>query len=364
MTQKSKQSRDYTIPTIDLSQELHRQVIVDKVEGQYLGQPDTILLADDKTILVGYPLGHGGPDTALKKSHNGGITWSERLPVPENFTGKHNAPSIHRVTDPNGVERLILFVSYPVMKQSVSEDNGVTWTPLKLIFGDDMKGKPGYKGHAPPKSVIPISGERYLAMYHDHFNDETEAVVTPMQILSEDGGLTWSNPVRIGQHLRYPGAQPCEPALIRSPDGKQILCLMRENSRTYNSLMMFSNDEGETWSEITELPGSLTGDRHIARYAPDGRIIVTFRDMTHISPTKGDFVAWVGIYDDIISGCEGQYRVRLLDNKGRPGDTGYAGLELLPDGTFVSTTYCVLHEGEQPLVVSVRFKMEDIDAKS
>jgi hypothetical protein len=55
--------------------------------------------------------------------------------------------------------------------------------------------------------------------------------------------------------------------------------------------------------------------------------------------------------------------VRLLDNKSRPGDTGYAGLELLPDGTFVATTYCVLEDGEKPLVVSFRFKLEELDAK-
>ena len=46
------------------------------------------------------------------------------------------------------------------------------------------------------------------------------------------------------------------------------------------------------------------------------------------------------------------------------GDTGYAGLELLPDGTFVTTTYCVLKEGEKPLVVNVRFKLQDIDAEA
>ena len=356
--------KGYTIPLIDLSQETHRQVIVDQVKGWYLGQPDTVLLADNKTILVGYPLGHGGPDTVLKKSGDGGLTWSERLPVPANFKGKHNAPTLHRVVDPQGVERLILIVSYPRMVQSVSEDDGRTWTPLEPMFGDHLSGKPGFKGHAPPKSVMPISGDRTLMMYHDHFEEDSEKVVQPIQVISIDGGLTWSEPQRIGRHPKVPGAQPCEPALIRSPDGQQILCLMRENSRTYNALMMVSHDEGETWSEMVELPGTLTGDRHIARYAPDGRMVVTFRDTVPESPTYADFVAWVGTYDDILHGREGQYRVRLLDNKSKPGDTGYAGLELLPDGTFVSTTYCVLEEGEMPLVVSVRFKLEEIDAKA
>jgi hypothetical protein len=162
--------------------------------------------------------------------------------------------------------------------------------------------------------------------------------------------------------VEHPTAHLCEPGAVRSPDGRQLAILLRENSRKLNSFVSFSNDEGKTWSKPKPVPGALTGDRHVARYAPDGRLVIVFRDMTHESPTKGDFVAWVGTYDDIVKGRQGQYRVRLLDNKSGPGDTGYAGLELLPDGTFVTTTYCVLKTGEKPLVVCVRFKMQDIDA--
>ena len=81
------------------------------------------------------------------------------------------------------------------------------------------------------------------------------------------------------------------------------------------------------------------------------------------SPTRGDFVLWVGTYDDIIEGRPGQYRVRLLDNRSGPGETGYSGLELLPDGTFVSTTYCDLSDNgkRDPIIVSIRFEMEEFD---
>ena len=350
------------VKSIDLSGDVHRRVVVDQVDGLYLGQPHTVLLGDDKTMLVAYPLGHGGPDTVLKRSDDGGLTWSDRLPVPDNFTGKHNAPTVHRVVDPAGVERLVLFVSSPAVVRSISEDNGETWTPLETLFGDEMRGTPGYKGHAPPKSVFPVAGgARYLAIYHDHFG-VGQYVVEIVQTESTDGGLTWSRPRVTSRHPDYPGASPCEPGIIRSPDGARLLCLARENARLYNSLWMTSDDEGETWSDMKELPWELTGDRHIARYAPDGRMLVTFRDMARGSSTYGDFMAWVGNYDDIEAGRPGQYRVRLLKNYGRPGDTGYAGLEVLPDGTMVSTTYCVLEPGQQPLVVSVRFTMEDIDA--
>jgi len=138
---------------------------------------------------------------------------------------------------------------------------------------------------------------------------------------------------------------------------------MRENSRKYNSFVVFSNDEGDTWTMPVELPGSLTGDRHTCRYAPDGGLFITFRDTTHESPTKGDWVAWVGTYEDIVHGREGQYRVRLMDNH-KGADCAYPGLELLPDGTFVATTYGHWIEGQSPFIVSVRLKLEEIDAKA
>jgi hypothetical protein len=137
--------------------------------------------------------------------------------------------------------------------------------------------------------------------------------------------------------------------------------LLRENSRRRNSFVIFSNDEGETWSKPRELPASLTGDRHTGRYTPDGRLFISFRDTTHVSPTKGDWVAWVGTYDDIVNGKEGQYRVRLMDNH-KGGDCAYPGVELLPDGTIVTTTYGHWTKSESPYIVSVRLKLAELDA--
>lgn len=157
-----------------------------------------------------------------------------------------------------------------------------------------------------------------------------------------------------------PGYKPCEPCFIRSPDGRQLLCLMRENVRTVNSRFIVSQDEGQTWSKPKYLPGSLTGDRHQAKYAPDGRLVVVFRDMAAKSPTKGHFVGWVGTYDDILHQREGQYRLKLLHNHAG-SDCGYPGLELLPDGTFVATTYIKYWPDERKhSVVSTRFKLAEL----
>ena len=67
------------------------------------------------------------------------------------------------------------------------------------------------------------------------------------------------------------------------------------------------------------MPGLLTGDRHMPQYVGNGRLVITFRSMAHQSSAKGDFIAWIGEYEDIVNGHEGQYRVRLLDNKSALG---------------------------------------------
>jgi hypothetical protein len=105
----------------------------------------------------------------------------------------------------------------------------------------------------------------------------------------------------------------------------------------------------------------LTGDRHTGVYAPDGRLFISFRDTTRQSPTKGDWVAWVGSYEDIVTGSEGQYRVRLMDNH-KGGDCAYPGVLILPDGIIVTTTYGHWTPDEAPYVVSVRLKLEELDA--
>jgi hypothetical protein len=38
-------------------------------------------------------------------------------------------------------------------------------------------------------------------------------------------------------------------------------------------------------------------------------------------------------------------------------------VELLPDGTFVTTTYGHWTEGELPYIVSVRFKLAELEAR-
>jgi hypothetical protein len=104
----------------------------------------------------------------------------------------------------------------------------------------------------------------------------------------------------------------------------------------------------------------LTGDRHTATYLPDGRLFISFRDMASESPTRGDWVAWVGTYEDIRRGRDGQYRIRLMKNY-RGTDCAYPGVVLTPDGTIVTTTYGHWVPDEQPFIVCIRLKVAEMD---
>ncbi|MFN0121201.1 MAG: sialidase family protein [Blastocatellia bacterium] len=354
--------RGYSIPLIDLAGERQRQVIVDREPGQYLGHPTTVLLEDKRTIMTVYPKGHGKGPIILKRSTDSGRTWSRRLPTPQNWETSLETPTIHRVVDRHGKKRLIVFSGLYPIRMAVSEDDGAIWTELKPI------GQ--YGGIVPMASVVRLKNGEYAAFFHDDGrfftrDGQKSPFMTLYQIFSRDGGLSWSQPEKLHSsdqiHL-------CEPGVIRSPDKKQLAMLLRENRRVRNSHVMFSNDEARTWSAPRELPGALTGDRHTAQYAPDGRLFISFRDMALDTPTHGDWVAWVGRYDDIVRGREGQYRVRLMDNhvnaSGWDGDCAYPGVEVLPDGTLVTTTYGHWIPGQMPFVISIRLKLAELDAKA
>ena len=350
----------YTIPTLDLANQKQRQVVVDREPGQYLGHPTTVLLEDNKTLLCVYPKGHGRGAIVYKRSNDTGLTWSDRLPTPESWATSQEVPTIHRVVDAEGTKRLIMWSGLYPARLAVSEDDGASWSELKpagdwggiVVMG--FVGKLKEPGH-------------YLAMFHDdgrYFTKKGESK-KPVEFrlyktFSKDGGLTWSAPEMIQKDT---AVHLCEPGLIRSPDGQQMAVLLRENSRRRNSHVIFSNDEGQTWSEPRELPASLTGDRHTGVYGPDGRLFISFRDTTRESPTKGDWVAWVGTYEDIVAGREGQYRVRLMDNH-KGADCAYPAVEILPDGTIVTTTYGHWEQDQPAYIVSVRLKLEELDKMS
>ena len=369
---------NYSIPQIDLSETpggLEPLITVDHT-GPYLGHPDSILCKTGE-ILTFFPAGHGRGAVLGRISPDGGRTWRSLENTPKSWERSRETPTVYRLefADTARSDLLILICANPDwpgdkgnggFQCSLSADEGKTWSEFKTFY---EKGSP----HA----VVPIVAmsaltrlkengrfvDRWMGIFHD------KRFVNYKTILSFDpnGCMQWSPPEPYFAAYRAieRGSRMCEVEMLRSEGGLgDELCLItRSQTKKVNSLISFSSDEGETWSAPRALPAALNGERHKAEWTKDGRLFITFRSIER-DPVKNrvhrerghekrgwyseGWIAWVGTYEDLKAGREGQYRIKLahtyLDGQTEPsivanGDTGYCGNVVLEDGTVFSCTY-------------------------
>ena len=369
----------FAIDTVDISGETWRQsVVAAGTPTFYNGHPSTILLPNGRTMFCFWPINHGGHGGPAARSDDGGRTWMriDGLMPPE--IGCYlECPMAHRLVDVNGRARLWAWYGFlarneqealsgvgtperiaaarttAAMPSVMSEDEGASWRAMPPL-GEKFQCVLSFQG------MVRLNDGSYLGVFHRG----PEACVDrgPLEILSSvtaDGGLTWSDPKVIAA---VPGLDLCEPWVFRSPDGNELAVLIRENKRRGRSKVIFSTDEGVSWSQPQDVPAGLTGDRHQGVVLKDGRVAVCFRDMEKGSETWGHYVAWIGPYSALHLQTDAEpYKVKLLHSfAGR--DCGYSGVHLLPGETIVCTTYVKYRNDNcRQSVVTTRFKVLETD---
>ena len=357
-----------SVPVVDISGDRSRQTVIAAGTPEiYQGHPTTLLADDGKTIFCVWTTGHGGPCGKMARSDDGGLTWTrldDRLPAVYGRTHR-NCPVLQKVVGPDGKMRYCVFSAKAKegkgMGILMSEDMGETWKeiPCASHLSSGM----------PPTGFMRLK-DGTCALFGQVHTDRTVKTDKPADdqdvwmSVSKDGGFTWGE-MRVVAHADKRNL--CEPCCLRSPDGSTLALIMRENRHCGCSMMCFSSDEGRTWTKPVDTAWALTGDRHEAILLPDGRYVIAFRDQARGSRQLGQYLAWVGTWDDIVNARPGQYRIHLLkhypdERKWSYFDTGYSGIELLPDGTIVCTTYMKESDDDRKhSVVSTRFKIGETD---
>ncbi len=405
---------DYTIKEVDLSEEpeelvgtkydyLYELTTVDD-SLSYMAHPDSVLLKNGD-IFTAYPAGHGKGAILTKISEDGGITWQENPnETPESWVDSQETPTVYRLNfkQSDTPDKLILISANPQWGDeetdggfncSVSTDEGETWSEFETFY--DVNSSCPVVPIVAMASLVQLKedGEfvdKWMGVFHDASFYNYKTILT----FDEEGNMQWSKPEKYFSEYREIEEQAamCEVQIIRSDEGVgDELCLIaRSNTKEMNSLISFSEDEGETWSYPKEAPAALNGERHKAVYTQDGRLFITFRSIERgekaeanaTKDTTGGYisegwVAWVGTYDDLKNGTEGQYRIKLAhvyaDGQKEieyyaGADTGYSGNVLLEDGTIVTSSYGqfdpknkTLFKGMDTYIVSKRINLNDID---
>src|SRR5881394_65685 len=124
-----------SLPVVDLSGDAKRQVVVAQgTESVYQGHPTTVLMPDGKTMFAVWSVNHGGPAGPMARSDDSGLTWT-RLDdqLPAAYKTYRNCPSIYRLVDRGGKERLWVFCAHPEMPRILSEDSGKTWREMPAL---------------------------------------------------------------------------------------------------------------------------------------------------------------------------------------------------------------------------------------
>lgn len=422
--------------TAEEYQYLYDQVIVgDKSTTglDYVAHPDSVLL-DNGDIITAFSLGHGKGGTAMRISHDRGLSW-EMMDLPDSFANNQETPTIYKLNFTDGSQKLVLISGRPSwptegnlgegwdtsVSTSLDPDggcDGLVWSEMENFYGPNAV-REEYKREAGAEkydAVVAMSAlvqlkengefvDKWMGLYHD---DRTFIVYKTILTFNEEGQMEWSEPVRMlgqnGEWRSYEQGQViiigtqmimikegncfCETEIIRSPDGNELAALFRVNSKNNYSFVSFSTDEGETWSEPQTMSQELTGERHKAEYDPvTGKLVITMRSIHHPQVPDGKqpdndwvsrgWVAWIGDYEDLKRGADGKGDMLVkLANTYNSGvseitefcnaDTGYAGLVVYPDGTFVTTGYGYFSPADDPdhggqsYIISKQFKVQDL----
>lgn len=387
--------------------------VIDK-QDKYLGHPDMVL-SDDNTLFTFYPSGHGKGAIIGKVSTDMGESWQDIGQLPQSWEKSQETPCVYNIHKTDGTSILVLTSGSPYWSDlnlmpdgfncSVSYDNGKSWSEFENWYGqkwaEEKNKQNNTDKHYAYDAIVAMSSltqlkdengnliDKWMGTFHrgtsEYGMDGGECYVNYKTYLTFDDNnqAVWSEPQRLLSDYREIEEEygMCEIEIIRNPENDCLILISRANTRQSNSLICYSYDEGETWTQPKELPNCLTGDRHKAEYdAVSGKLIISFRQYlsdgkkfkkSALSPDlylSEGWVAWIGTFEDLMSfenndDSDNKYGDALvvLGKNYKQADCGYSGVVVQKDGTIIMDSYGYFSRTSRyPYILQAKFKIADI----
>ena len=238
-----------------------------------LGLHGTLSVAMDGTVLM---FGRGGGkdihEIFLRRSEDGGATWSERQQIGKSiemdwkslgigpYDGKGWGNDKHfayatlgtSVVDENTGEIMVFMTSlHPVPFMYKSRDHGKTWKLEKIVLHKDSRGFLPSPNPAHGSGITIKHGRhkgRLLAASHvmpDYRKQGGDQNSYSNAVYSDDHGKTWHS----SEPFPLNGTGEC--GLVELNDGT-IYINTRTSARKGNRWIAYSDDSGETWRDLHE----------------------------------------------------------------------------------------------------------------
>lgn len=177
-----------------------------------------------------------------------------------------------------------------VMRRST--DGGRTWSPILVVRdnGDNVCGN--------PVPVLDRTTGRVVLVYCENRGEDTEAGIIAgastegrrvFMIYSDTDGLSWSTPVEVTPEVKkedwtWYATGPCHGIQLQSGKYKGRLIVpsnhVKSGTNSHFSQMLYSDDGGRTWNlgASTAIPNA---NESTAAELPDGTILLNMRNMNY-----------------------------------------------------------------------------------
>ena len=320
-------------------------VSVSRSETLYSAWPDVISVGGEHLLCIFTECRHHtdrrDSRIMLCESPDGGYRWENKRPFPGLQATDDGYCNCARLSNlPDG--RICVSVDRIPWR---GEGSGGDREAAVLLFFSNDGGKSWSEpvktplhGIVPGKLTVLDSGRWLLSAQYGY-----RGKLTQFLRCSDDEGKSWSRRITVAHSAKF---DLCEGSLLPLGGGV-VVALLREDSRLgLDCKKVISRDDGESWGPITDFP--LPGcHRPVAGILNDGRVMITYR-FAHGAGGFGKFTQnFFSAFTDResllrLNRKECACRIVPVDYDRSPvADTGYSGWVQLPDGKVFIVNYIV-----------------------